>query len=211
MSTLDHNEPDDKKILGSHGPKEIDASAGYEQTDVKVTGIVVFLTALAIFVAVSGVLSYGIGKVINARMNKEDGPNSKWTKTADVRQLGNLPSSPELQNKVAEITKSFPTPRLQTDDGNQDVTDLHAREDLLLDNYSWVDRSQGKVRIPIERAMELIAQKGLPVAPPVQQAPLMAGDQKPAIAAPLTSGFARTGYEVDQAAAQAAEEKQKHE
>ena len=102
--------PTTRRSSGSHGPKEIDASAGYEQTDVKVTGIVVFLTSLAIFVAVSGVLSYGIGKVINARMNKEDGPNSKWTKTADVRQLGNLPSSPELQNKVAEITKSFPTP-----------------------------------------------------------------------------------------------------
>ena len=66
MSTLEHNEPDDKKILGSHGPSEIDASAGYEQTDVKVTGIVVFLTALAIFVAVAGILSWGIGKVINA-------------------------------------------------------------------------------------------------------------------------------------------------
>jgi len=163
MSTLDHNEPDDKKVLASHGPKEIDASAGYEQTDVKVTGIVVFLTALAIFVAVAGVLSYGIGKVINTRMDREDGPNSKWTKTADVRELGNLPSSPELQNKMAEITRSFPTPRVQTDDGNQDVADLHAREDLLLDNYSWVDQSQGKVRIPIERAMELIAQKGLPL------------------------------------------------
>src|ERR1039457_2521169 len=148
MPTLDHNEPDDKKFLGSHGPSQIDASAGYEQTDVKVTGIVVFLTALAIFVAVAGLLSYGIGKVINARMDKEDGPNSKWTKTADVRQLGNLPSSPELQNKIAEITRRFPTPRLQTDDGNQDVTDLHAREDLLLDNYSWVNQSQGKVRIP---------------------------------------------------------------
>jgi|KBSMisStaDraftv2_1062788.scaffolds.fasta_scaffold69930_2 hypothetical protein len=211
MSTLDHNEPDDKKILGSHGPKEIDASAGYEQTDVKVTGIVVFLTALAIFVAVAGVLSYGIGKVINTRMTREDGPNSKWTKTANVRELGNLPSSPELQNKMAEITKTFPTPRVQTDDGNQDVADLHAREDLLLDNYSWVDQSQGKVRIPIERAMELIAQKGLPVAPSAEHAPLMAGDQKAAISAPLTSGFAPTGYELDQAAAQAAEEKQKHE
>jgi hypothetical protein len=42
---------------------------------------------------------------------------------------------------------------------------LHAKEDLLLDNYSWVDQSQGKVRIPIERAMELIAKQGLPVAP----------------------------------------------
>src|SRR6266536_424126 len=208
MSTLDHNEPDDKKILGSHGPSEIDASAGYEQPDVKVTGIVVFLTALAIFVAVAGILSWGIGKVINARMNKEDGPNSKWTKTADVRELGNLPSSPELQNKVAEITKGFPTPRLQTDDGNQDISDLHAREDLLLENYSWVDQSQGKVRIPIERAMELIAQKGLPVAQNVEHAPLLAQDKQPTLAVPLTSGFARTGYEQDQAAAQAAEERQ---
>ncbi len=116
-----------------------------------------------------GVLCYGIGKVINAHMNKEDGPNSKWTKTVDVRQLGNLPSNPELQNKMAEMTQTFPTPRVQTDDGNQDVADLHAREDLLLDNYSWVDQSKGKVRIPIERAMELIAQRGLPVAPAVKR------------------------------------------
>lgn len=208
MSTLDHNEPDDKKILGSHGPKEIDASEGYEQSDVGVTGIVVFLTSLAILVAVAGLLAYGIGKVINARMDKQDGPNSKWTKTADVRQLGNLPSNPALQNKIAEITRSFPTPRLQTDDGNQDVTDLHAREDLLLDNYSWVDQSQGKVRIPIERAMQLIAQRGLPQAPNVDSAPMMAADQdQKVVAVPLTNGFARTGYEQDQAQAKAAAEK----
>jgi hypothetical protein len=144
-------------------------------------------------------------------MNKEDGPNNKWTKTAQIRELGNLPSNPEMQNKVAEITKSFPTPRVQTDDGNQDVADLHAREDLLLDNYTWIDQSQSKVRIPIERAMQIIAQTGLPVAPPVQQAPLLAGDQKPTITVPLTSGFARTGYEQDLAAAQKAEEQQRQQ
>ncbi|MGA9586252.1 MAG: hypothetical protein WBQ95_13040 [Terracidiphilus sp.] len=210
MSTLDHNEPDDK-MLGSHGSKEIDASTGYEQTDIRVTGIVVFLTSLAIFVAVCGVVTYGMGKLINAHMNKEDGPNGKWTKTAEIRELGNLPSNPEMQNKVAEITRSFPTPRVQTDDGNQDVADLHAREDLLLDNYTWVDQSQGKVRIPIERAMQIIAQQGLPVAPAVQQAPLLAGDQKPAITVPLTSGFARTGYEQDLAAAEKAQEQQRQQ
>jgi hypothetical protein len=59
--------------------------------------------------------------------------------------------------------------------------------------------------------MQLIAQKGLPVAPTAQQPPLLAGDQKPTIPLPLTSGFARTGYEQDQAAAQRAEEQQKHE
>jgi hypothetical protein len=200
----------DSEFLASHGPKDVDASSGYEQTDIRVTGIVVFLTSLAIFVAVSGVLTYGIGKLINARMNKEDGPNSKWTKTADVRELGNLPSNPELQNKIAAITKTFPTPRVQTDDGNQDVADLHAREDLLLSNYSWVDQKQGgprRVRIPIERAMELIAQRGLPVAPSTPHAALLAEEKQPTVTVPLTSGFAPTGYELDVAAAQAAEEK----
>ena len=213
MSTLDHNEPHEEKMLGSHGPKDIDASAGYEQSDVKVTGIVVFLTSLAIFVAVCGVVTYGIGKLINAELNREDGPNTKWTTDADakIRTLGNMPANPELQNKIAEMTQRFPTPRVQTDDGNVDVADLHAREDLLLDNYSWVDRSQGKVRIPIERAMQIVAQKGLAVAPAAQDAPLLAEDEKPKVTVPLTSGFARTGFEQDLAASQKAEELYTHE
>jgi hypothetical protein len=199
----------DDEQLGSHGPKpeEIDTSAGYELSDVRVTGIVVFLTALAIFVAVTGILCYGIGKVINAQMKKEDGPNSKWTKTAEVRELGNMPSSPELQNKMAELTQQFPSPRVQTDDGNQDVADLHAREDLLLDHYTRVGGKPGEVRIPIERAMELVAQHGLPVAPAVQKGALMAGDSEPTVVEPLTNGFARTAYELDVDASRAAEAK----
>jgi hypothetical protein len=194
-----------------HEPEEVDASAGFEKSDVKITGIIVFLTALGIFVVVTAILCYGIGKVINARMDREDGPNTKWTKTVDVRQLGNLPSSPELQNKVAELTQQFPAPRLQVDDGNQDVADLHAREDLLLNNYSWVDPSHTKVRIPIDRAIELIAQRGLPVAPAAQTAPLMTGESKPFIQTPLTSGFARTGFEQEEAQAQAIEAHQREE
>ena len=116
-----------------------------------------------------------------------------------------MPNSPELQNKMGELTQRFPTPRLQTDDGNQDIADLHAREDLLLEHYSWVDHGQGKVRIPIERAMQLLAANGLPVAPAVPRAPLMAGDARPVVALPLTNGFARTGYEHDQAEAQKAQ------
>jgi hypothetical protein len=182
----------------SHGTnEEIDASHGYEQSDVGVTGIIVFLTALAIFVAVTGILCYGIGKVINAELNKEDGKNSKWTKTVDVRQLGNLPNSPALQSKMAELTQQFPAPRVQTDDGNQDVADLHAREDLLLDYYTRIDGQPGKVRIPIDRAINLIAQQGLPVATAPQAEPLLTGDRKPTVHAPLTSGFARTAYELE--------------
>jgi len=202
------------ELHGSHGrePEAIDTSAGYELSDVRVTGIVVFLTALAIFVAVTGILCYGIGKVINAQLKKEDGPNSKWTKIAEVRELGNMPSSPQLQNKMAELTQQFPTPRVQTDDGNQDVADLHAREDLLLDNYTRIDGKPGTVRIPIERAMELIAQRGLPVVQPAaQKAPLMTGDNVPTVQGPLTNGFARTAYELDAEAARAAEAARQHQ
>ena len=112
------------------------------------------------------------------------------------------------KNKVAELTQTFPTPRVQTDDGNQDVADLHAREELLLNNYTWADQKAGKVRIPIERAMELIAERGLPVAPTVQTAPLMTGDSKPTVTAPLTNGFAPTSYEQEEAQDEAAKAEQ---
>jgi hypothetical protein len=187
--------------------EEIDASAGFEKSDVKVTGIVVFLTALGIFVVVTAVLCYGIGMVINAQMKKEDGPKNRWAKTVDVTTLGGLASSPDLQNKMATMTQTLPTPRLQTDDGNQEIADQHEKEDLLLEHYTWANQAQGKVRIPIERAMELVAQSGLPVAPAVVEAPLMTGDSKPVVTAPLTNGFAKTGYEYDQAIAEKAEGK----
>jgi hypothetical protein len=88
---------------------------------------------------------------------------------------------------------------------------MHQKEDLLLDHYTWVDKSQGKVRIPIERAMELIVQRGLPVAP----APAPAeGDNAAStmneahtITPPLTNGFARTTYEQDEATEQSVESK----
>jgi hypothetical protein len=196
MSTHDQ---DDGRKPESEERKQPEASAGFERSDVRVSGVLVFLTGLSIFVIVTAVLCYGVGKVLFAHMAKEDQPKNRWSTTVDLRPLGTMPSNPEMQSKLNQMAQQFPTPRLQTDDGSQETADLHAKEDLLLEHYSWVDQSQGKVRIPIERAMELIAQRGLPVAPKVEGAPLMTGDSEPVVTAPLTSGFARTGYEQDEA------------
>jgi hypothetical protein len=199
-----HNGP----TPNGHGPEghkkdQVDPSLLYERSDVGVTGILVFLLAMGIFVAVTAFTCYGIGRVLNAHLNREDGPNNKWTKTVDIRQLGDMPSDPEMQNKMAQITQSFPTPRLQLDDGNRDIADLHAREDILLDHYTWVDQSKGVVRIPIERAMQIIAEKGLPVAPAAEVQPPMTGDNRPVVTMPLTDGFARTAFEQNERAEQA--------
>jgi hypothetical protein len=42
---------------------------------------------------------------------------------------------------------------------------LQAHEDELLNNYGWVDQDAEVVRIPIERAMELLLERGLPTRP----------------------------------------------
>jgi hypothetical protein len=171
---------------------------GYEVTDVSAHGIIVFLIGLLISVGVFFVFCFGMGKVINNAIAKRDGPPNQWNQgAAEAGKTYHMESNPAMeQQQLQQLTRAFPTPRLQDDDGNEDTADLHAREDLLLDNYSWVDRSKGTVRIPIERAMELIAQRGLPVQQQAQPSePLMAGDSAISVQVPLTDGFARTAYE----------------
>ncbi len=178
-----------------------DRSPGFEKSDVNVSGVAVFLASLLAFVAVFFVFCFGLGKAINMAIIRHDGPPNRWSKwntTSSPSELKgqNMESSAALeQEELKAMTQRFPTPRVQTDDGDQDVADLHAREDLLLDFYTWSNRQQHRVRIPIGRAMELLAQRGLPVAPAAQAAPLMTGDHPHVVPAPLTDGFARTGYE----------------
>ena len=58
-----------------------------------------------------------------------------------------------------------PEPRLQVDEV-RDLGRLHEHEDSILNSYGWVDQKAGIVRIPIERAMDIVAQRGLPASPP---------------------------------------------
>jgi hypothetical protein len=190
---------------GAHDPHVRDSEhPGYEVTDVNAGGIAVFLTGLFGSVFVFFLLCYGLGVLINGGIKKEDGPSTKWNRpstfagpTDGKRQ--DLVNNPEMeQREFQQMTSTFPEPRLDIDDGNQATADLHAREDLLLNNYSVVPGEAGSIRIPISRAMELIAQRGLPVnAQAGATAVEMVGDEKPTVQAPLTSGFARTGYELE--------------
>jgi hypothetical protein len=54
-----------------------------------------------------------------------------------------------------------PTPRLQTYPF-QDIKALRQHDKPLVGSYEWVDRNAGTVRIPVERAMDLLAERGLP-------------------------------------------------
>ena len=171
---------------------------GFELADANVTEVAAFLVVMAACIAVVFVLAFGIGKLINSELAKQDGPANKWHQMTGVKPA-DLVSDPRIQQQqLQQLVKRFPNPRLQTDDGNLDVAEMHAREDMLLNYYTWSDEKKQTVRIPITLAMQMIAQKGLPVeSQHASDEQAMFGDGSTAITAPLTDGFARTGPELD--------------
>ena len=44
----------------------------------------------------------------------------------------------------------------------RELAEFRLRQAKLLSSYGWVDREAGVVRIPIDRAMDLVAERGLP-------------------------------------------------
>jgi hypothetical protein len=55
-----------------------------------------------------------------------------------------------------------PEPRLQVT-APMDLKQYKAAQDGVLNSYGWVDQQAGVVRIPIERAMDILLQRGFPV------------------------------------------------
>jgi hypothetical protein len=182
---------------------------GYETTDVNIRGVSVFLAGLFGSLFVFFALCWAMGRAVNNLWEKQDGAINKWHLAAnDVPPANgrkNLASNAEMQQEqLQEVTKTFPEPRLEFDDSAHQTADLHAREDLMLEHYSRSNAGpqggtdQTVYRIPIERAMELIAERGLPVAQAQPGAPdQVAYSATPEVKEPLTKGFARTAVELE--------------
>lgn len=77
-----------------------------------------------------------------------------------------------------------PAPRLQVKP-EVDLQRLRAYEDSQLHSYSWADRQNGMINIPVDRAMQIIASRGIPP----QKAPASLKLSIPA------AGTRRTGFE----------------
>lgn len=75
----------------------------------------------------------------------------------EAQRRADTPPSP-LAGMMPDLP---PEPRLQVTPA-VDLQKFHAEEDAVLQNYEWIDAKSGIVRIPIERAMELTAERGLP-------------------------------------------------
>ena len=83
-----------------------------------------------------------------------------WLVSAVLIQHSDNPGVPS--RTITTSAPKFPEPALQPNP----VVDLqHVREheDSVLTSYAWTDRKAGLVRVPIDSAMSLLLQQGLPV------------------------------------------------
>jgi len=68
---------------------------------------------------------------------------------------------PQSASAMVNAQKQPPEPRLQPHPA-QDMREMQADQNKIMQQYAWIDPDKGVVRIPVERAMDLIAQRGLP-------------------------------------------------
>lgn len=111
----------------------------HESSDVRIRPVAIFVGSLSVAVIV--VLA-GMGGLYRYFAAHQPQPE--------------IPPSPLVQTR-----QTAPEPRLQSTPA-QDRRALRAHEDAVLGSYGWVDRRTGAVRIPIDRALELMAQRGEP-------------------------------------------------
>jgi hypothetical protein len=131
------------------------AHGSYEHQDLQPTGIVYFLLALAVVTVACIFALEGLYTYLDHRERSSQTP---------VNPL--LTNLPEDTRRVAPgyPQEAFPNPKLEEDERTQ-LNSIRTNEEKELYSYGWVDEKAGTLHIPIDRAMDLIVQRGLPVRP----------------------------------------------
>ncbi|HSB78092.1 MAG TPA: hypothetical protein VLM91_04845 [Candidatus Methylomirabilis sp.] len=111
------------------------ASAGHELSDLSPRAIAIFGIVLAATVIACLLLAAWIFNYLSAREARQDVPPSPLAKQE-------APSEPLLQVSAPK-----------------DMAEMRAQEEKILTSYAWVNKQAGTVRIPIDRAMRLLAER----------------------------------------------------
>jgi len=119
--------------MTDHGRSE---ELKHQGTDLRLRPI---LISVIVFVVVGTVIALGVG-LLFLHVRKLD-------ESHDVRRTF-VKAAPPVP----------PEPRLETDP-REDFQEYFSKQQETLKSYGWKSRSEGKVRIPIDRAMELVVER----------------------------------------------------
>lgn len=129
-----------------HGrDSDVNPGVSYETRDVNVFQISAFGIGLLLACIVT---VFAMWVMFDFLFRREDAKNANNPAAAMMSQRQKLPPEPRLQAE----------PKVE-------LKDLRADEDAILNGYGWIDPNKGIVRIPIDQAIDIVAQKGLPSKP----------------------------------------------
>jgi len=153
MSTESHNSAHNAGAFPEHD------TVAFETRDVRARTIYVYLFVLAVAV----ILSYGVCVFI-------------LRATTKVAVEAETPAPAVRQEMGKDYLTMPPEPRLQGVPGHSTDPQSDLREKMREDTQAneaagWIDQTNGVAQIPVEDAMKIIAEKGLPAAstPPAEK------------------------------------------
>jgi len=122
-------------------PQNTDQKPGYEQRDIDVPAILRPAVGLLLVTVFTFVAMHWTIRLFEWRDRAAEADlATRWTPDP--------PPEPHLQTKPPA-----------------DLARMRAEENAALHRYEWVDRRAGVARIPVERAIEILAERGLPARP----------------------------------------------
>jgi len=139
----------------SHGHvqngRPVHQDVSFEKTDVRTSPILKFLISLGVLVILSYVLVYGIYR----------GLKSYWADSY----------APPLPSRLEAGPTMPPEPRMQGMPGHlvdpqQDLRNKITADTDANKRLAWMDQKAGIAQIPVQDAMQLIVEKGLPAVTP---------------------------------------------
>jgi hypothetical protein len=149
----------------------------FEQRDLSATGIFSFMLGLAVFGVIIHFVLAGMYDVLDRYEARHQTPLNPLATPVEKRS----------RQVPADTLMKFPEPRLEVNERTE-LSGVILSQEQQLNSYGWVDQKSGVVHIPIERAMQIIAQRGLPTRSQSgggEQAPAPGQKNKPAVRAPL--------------------------
>ena len=132
-------------------PVDTNPEVGFEKEDVDATSLIKFLLWLVVATVAIVFLLWRLYFVFVAQ------------------EAARQPPPPIMKPTAAQMA---PLPPLLQEYPYRDLAEFRAHEDALLQSYGWVDKDLGRVHIPIDEAMRLVAARGLPsFLPPTPASP----------------------------------------
>jgi hypothetical protein len=128
----------------SHDP-DVNPGVSHETRDINVFQVSAFGIGLLLGCIV---VVFAMWAMFDFLFHREDEKNAGNPAASMMNERQKLPPEPRLQRE----------PKIE-------LKDLRADEDAILSSYGWIDPDKGIVRIPIDQAIDIVAQKGLPSKP----------------------------------------------